>query len=183
MASIIWNNLKGLKDKNEAFFGGAFCFALDWKFWRYRETQKYVIKAILNLAAKNYARSNLTTLIPIFQDRPIFWLDFRPVFLIWSTDTIFSRMRILIQSKGFRSYFSGKFLFNRFEPDYTSSFEFNSSYKLNEGAIKGIFINIISKTFYLKFYHKCLIGNLFFCRFEKDQVNFQVKIRTSEESA
>ena len=52
MASIIWNNLKGLKDKNEAFFGGAFCFALDWKFWRYRETQKYVIKAILNLAAK-----------------------------------------------------------------------------------------------------------------------------------
>ena len=52
MASIIWNNLKGLKDKTEAFFGGAFCFALDWKFWRYHETQKDAIKALLNFAEK-----------------------------------------------------------------------------------------------------------------------------------
>ena len=126
-------------------------------------------------------RPNLTTLIPIFQKRPIFWLDFRPVFFIWRTDTIFSRIRIHIQSKGFRSYFSGKFFFNRFKPYNTSSFEFNSPYKLNKGAIKGIFI-ISFQNFFSKFYQKCLM-EIFFCPFDKDQVNFQVKIRTSEESA
>ena len=213
MASIIWNNLKGLKDKSEAFFGGAFCFALDWKFWRYHETQKDAIKALLNFAEKlnlnllfiinlwtcffgNYFMMMVFIIFPEFPDRLIsiimnyeiltlelirgqiwpLWYIFSRIhlFLIgfltrfhFLKHAYFLRMSIHIQSKGFWSYFSGKFFFDRFKPDYTSSIEFNSPYKLNEGAIKGIYINIISEYYFWNFTKNVLLKILFLFIWER----------------
>ena len=139
MASIIWNNLKGLKDKTEAFFGGAFCFALDWKFWRYHETQKDAIKALLNFAEKlnlnllfiinlwtcflgNYFMMMVFMIFPEFRDRLIsIIMNYEILTLelirgqIWPLWYIFSRL----------TYFWLVFIFWSMDTFYGRVFIFN----------------------------------------------------------
>ena len=108
-----------------------------------------------------YTRPNLTTLIHIFK------VDLFLTRFHFLKHGYFLRTSIHIQSKGFWSYFSGKFFFDRFKPDYTSSIEFNSPYKLNEGAIKGIYINIISEYYFWNFTKNVLMKILFLFIWER----------------